>query len=365
MFWVKTSNIRGDCRHINIYKSPRNVRNFNNLASIPSLDNLNNLGKTISSASLSDKPITGGNPPTNNDLLQSEYDFTYRMFPENLGEQSSIGHYMIINIAASTRSNMETVTDPTGRQIRNFTPLNEYSRVDTLRQNIDPNWKGKDGSALSGSLVFGVDGQYGGQIRNTRRIKEAIALYMPSTVAFSSQAQYEDVSLTALAKGVAASLPGKLGTFANKATDMALAGAQLMNVPINPKVEVFFSNVAQRVFQFDFLMAPTSETESIAMEQIIKTLRFHQAPEINSFGNTLANFFMIPPSEFDLSFFNRGIENTKIPRINTCVLESIDVDYAPSGVYATFTNGYPVSLRMQLRFREIEIIHKLRVLQGF
>ena len=54
-----------------------------------------------------------------------------------------------------------------------------------------------------------------------------------------------------------------------------------------------------------------------------------------------------------------------IIRINTCVLERCEVDYAPSGVYSTFTNGHPVAVRLSLGFREIEPVHKKRILQGF
>ena len=62
-------------------------------------------------------------------------------------------------------------------------------------------------------------------------------------------------------------------------------------------------------------MAPRNEQESLSMRNIIKTLRFHGAPELNFAGT-----FWIPPAEFDISFFHNGRENRNIPRINTCVL---------------------------------------------
>jgi hypothetical protein len=47
------------------------------------------------------------------------------------------------------------------------------------------------------------------------------------------------------------------------------------------------------------------------------------------------------------------------------VLERVEVDYAPTGTYATFRNGHPVAVRLSLGFRELEPVHKQRVLQGF
>ena len=154
-------------------------------------------------------------------------------------------------------------------------------------------------------------------------------------------------------------------TGALKVTDalgrVASTTSKLLQSPINPAVEILFANTLVRQFTFEVLMAPRNEKESINMHSIIKTLRFHGAPEISDFSS----LFWIPPAEFDITFFHRGVENMNILRINTCVLERIEVDYAPTGVYSTFRNGHPVVTRMSMGFRELEPIHKKRVLQGF
>lgn len=143
---------------------------------------------------------------------------------------------------------------------------------------------------------------------------------------------------------------------------------QILGSPINPKVEVLFTNTFQREFVFDFLFSPSTEKESQDIENIIRTIRFHAAPETQP--DLMNSFFWIPPSEFDITFYYKNEsgevqENTKIPRINTCVLKQIDVSYSPTGAYSTFSNGHPVQIRMQLRFIETEVVHKLRVMQGF
>jgi hypothetical protein len=110
-------------------------------------------------------------------------------------------------------------------------------------------------------------------------------------------------------------------------------------------------------------MAPRNLKESESIKKIIETLRFHSAAELDK--NTLG-FTFIPPAEFDITFYNKGVENTNIPRINTCVLNVIEVDYSPaSGVYSTFSNGHPVAVRLSLGFTEVEPLHKTRIMQGF
>jgi len=317
-----------------------------------------------------------------NDLFQSKYDFTYRVFPSNLGEQSYNGHYMVININVQRGNRFEgSVTDDRGQKIRTFQTLKEQSgdrngrsvgkgelsKTDALRFNIDKEWKDTLNHTFDTTSSFQIP-------RQTRRIVESIALYMPNTVVFDTTNDYEDVGLTSIGSGVASSaaqiasgfggkIASKIINGAQGAADIVGTGAKLLQRPINPRIEVLFKNTLQRTFQFDFLFAPSNKDETFAMEQIIRTLRFHAAPE---YSNSFGSFVYIPPSEFDITFFNRGFENRSIPRINTCALTKISVDYAPQGVYSVFRDtGSPVSCRMQVEFRELEVNSKLRILQGF
>lgn len=326
--------------------------------------------------------------PDDNRLTQSKYDFYYRTFPSDLG-MSYAGHYMVINInvpitvlSARQTNNPEAATNIKPEQ---FTlDRNELSKVDVLRF-------GRGGSATatnSDSLTT----------RRTRRIVESIALYMPGTqLVYNGMNTYEEISMTALGGqlltgaisggaaiaayfgmgaigGPLADYARKLGVpnfaaqaagFAGGATAGALSavetGFKLMGRPINPRVEVLFSLTPLRDFQFEFLMIPRNEKESDTIREIVRTLRFHAAPELDNLG---LNF--IPPAEFDITFFSNGVENTKIPRINTCVLTRCEVDYAPgTGTFSSFANGAPIATRLMLVFREVEPVHKLRVLQGF
>jgi len=305
------------------------------------------------------KRVTNSPVITDDTLSQSRYDFTTRAFPNDLGSDYN-GHYMIININVPVDSSGKLRGAFTNR----FTPLqNEYSKVDVLRFGSGPGATGLGGQQREAFALA----------RNTRRIAESIALFMPSPLVYTSENKYEDISLTALAgsigvgvlKGAASAIP-IVGSGAAKVIGAAgqVIGtvATLAGYPINPRVEILFSTTPQRQFAFEVLMAPRNEKESQTIRDIIQTLRFHAAPELDTLLHGLT---FIPPAEFDITFYNKGIENTNIPRINTCVLGGIDVDVAPQGKYSTFSNGHPVAVRMVLRFIEIEILHKLRVLQGF
>jgi len=316
------------------------------------------------------------------DLSQSKYDFRYLVFPNDLG-LSDNGHYVVININAPT----SVTNDYAGALGRQFsTPLEPLTRskVDRLRWPTSSSFRNP-----LGSVIFDDGGGPGANRpaaaipRSTRRVQESIALHMPTPLVFNNQNVYEEVSLTALAgklmvgtsdtlkafaKGFAEklTLASALGTTIGAVAGIAKSGvvggtSKLLQAPINPMVEILFSNTTVRVFVMEFLMSPRNEEESKTIHSIIKTLRFHAAPEIGE----LVGVTWIPPAEFDITFFNKGVENMNLLRINTCVLERVEVDYAPQGIYSTFRNGHPVAVRLSLAFRELEPVHKKRVLQGF
>jgi hypothetical protein len=200
--------------------------------------------------------------------------------------------------------------------------------------------------------------------RRTTRIKESIALHMPNGgLVYTEENKYEEVSMTAVLTGAISTavglIPGAASPF-NSAVSAAKRGAQIAGYPINPAVEVLFAARPQRQWMFEVFLLPRSEKEVQSVKNIIRTLRYYAAPEI-----TLGGFAFVPPADFDITFFQAGKENTNLPRINTCVLDRIDVDYSPEQSYSTFANGHPVAVRLSLGFREVEILHKERVLQGF
>lgn len=294
-------------------------------------------------------------------LEQSEYDFNFKVFPEDL-TMSDSAHYMVININVPVHIGGARRSDyPIGTILRD-----EFSKVDNLRFNSQLNAAfNRDIGAIGGTQREAL-----AIPRSTRRIKESIALHMPNGgLVYTEDNKYEEVSMTALGAGLVQAAAKFAGdSFAGKALNVVNAigtgisnGANLAGYPINPRVEVLFATRPQRQWMFEMFLAPRTPTEAATVKTILDTLRYHAAPELGPGG-----FWFVPPAEFDITFFRRGVENRNLPRINTCVLERIDVDYAPqSGIYSTFRDGQPLAVRLSLGFREIEILHKRRVLQGF
>jgi hypothetical protein len=219
--------------------------------------------------------------------------------------------------------------------------------------------------------------------QKVRATTKSIALYVPNTIVFNQANEFSTPSLTdqlGLILGGAEALQGTQNgsrmsasaLYGLEAAAKKIAGGKgemadmlLMNtggVAINPQLEVLFKQTGLRTFQFDFLMAARTRTEMAAIHDIVNQFRHAAAP---SFAEGGAGRYLVPPSEFDISFKFAGADNIMIPKISTCVIDSVSCDYAPSGAFATVESGRPVAIRLQLAFKEVDLITKERIVQGF
>jgi hypothetical protein len=235
-------------------------------------------------------------------------------------------------------------------------------------------------------------------VRTTKRTTDTIALYMPDTLAFTQSQNYAGLELGGgLAATLGAGFSGVQNILNSNMSNIDKANYALKNATpfvlnalanatgqagravfagftgttVNPMMEVIYSAPEFRSFRFDFMFYPRSSIEAKEVQNIIQRIRFHQAPEVlgNNSAGGLGGYFLVPPSEFDIKFYYNGTENENIPSISTCVLQTVDVDYAPNG-FATYevledknvpkwgSTGMPVGIRMGLVFKETQIITK-------
>jgi hypothetical protein len=229
-------------------------------------------------------------------------------------------------------------------------------------------------------------------------IKDAIALYMPDTLAFSSSQNYSDISMSDIGLGlvgvsalnslksggltkenIAKTIGGNISPFlyAGLKKQLGTSGTSLFTAftgqVMNPQLELLYTSPSFREFSFDFAFYPRSQKEARDVFDIIELFRFHSAPEIKT-GE--AGFFLYPPSLFDVEFRYGSTENVNLPKLSSCVLTKVDVDYAPNGFAAYETGspherkdtselggtGTPVATRMTLHFKETIIQSKHTIL---
>ena len=159
------------------------------------------------------------------------------------------------------------------------------------------------------------------------------------------------INLANIPAGIANAFGGKL--------EIGEALALGAGIAPNPFREQIFRNVDTRTFQFDYKFLPRSEAEAESIKSIIKKFKFHMHPEISEGG-----LFYVYPSTFDIAYYFNGQENKNIHKISTCVLERMSVDYGGQGFHS-FEDGVPTEINMRLEFRELEVMTKERIEQGY
>lgn len=353
-------------------------------------------------------------------LVGGRYDNNIYRYPLDIGSADK-GHYVVfhINVQDETKWGFNYTGDKPAIFERGGTPplysnvgntaagltsfitslgssISETARsVGTvLGVDVDKIAEGRLGTLVDGAVHIGdtviKTFASGKTARTIKRTTDTVVLYMPDNgVTFTNSQSYSELSLQGTIAAVSAGgsslsdllkrdantenigralgniAPYLLSMAANKdGTTKALWAAGTGMVQ-NPMLEVLYSSPSFRTFTFDFMMYPRSKAEGTQMMQLIERLRFHQAPEIHSKFN---GFFMVPPSEFDIKFYYNGSENPNIDKISTCVLESITVDYAPSG-FSTYEvpgeskptvggTGTPVAVQLTLQFKELQVLTK-------
>ncbi len=211
-----------------------------------------------------------------------------------------------------------------------------------------------------------------------------INLYMPEGLNFVDRQDYDAVSVTdalgnlgALATGNAAEIATRLAEGARvgpftllgqNVTDLALYNS---GYALNPQLQVLFKGSKNREFVFTFRFIPRNRKEAATVESIVRTLRYHAAPnfETTDSGTIQNSRYFIPPSQFEIEFLvmsnNAAVYNDKLPRIAKCVLSNIDVDFAPQGQFAAYEDFQPIETRMQLTFTETTILTKQDIKNGY
>lgn len=209
-----------------------------------------------------------------------------------------------------------------------------------------------------------------------KRLKTAICLPMPNSVVSNSTAKYEEATLGSIGAMLASAASGQAGgttaigaqalahgaiqaaaTLAGESRESATAILdKMMGAVINKRAEQIFRSIDFRQYQFNYLFVPKNEVESMTVNDIIKMFRANMHPELNEQGD---NAILLMPSEFDIEFRYRTGQNTTIPKIATCCLREVKVNYTPIGEFIAFEGTpNPVAIVLELLFQELEPIYR-------
>ena len=139
---------------------------------------------------------------------------------------------------------------------------------------------------------------------------------------------------------------------ANVSADSVLSRATGQILQSN--LELLFSGVKLRTFPFIFDFTPRGPDEAEQVMNIIRALKKSAAPRRQGSGGPL---FIGSPKMFQLQYISGNREHPFLNKFKLCALSDISINYTASGTYATYPDGTPVHIRMQLTFKEMNPIY--------
>ena len=230
----------------------------------------------------------------------------------------------------------------------------------------------------------------------TKRLDTAIALYMPAQVQVTYGTKYNDTEISPFAAAAGEAITNAMGGmglsdnynqvvgkiaegFKKKGVLMGLSILDGIGVTgarealeissgeiIADRMELAFKGVDRRSFQYQFKMIPRNSREADEIRKIVFAFKSNMLPEL--IGGRDRDTMRVP-NTFNIQYMYQGKENDFIHRVSECFLENVQVSYGGDR-YKTFephddTGAPPVETSITLAFKEIEIMTKERIFEGF
>tara|TARA_R110000737_G_scaffold2861_2_gene7912 strand:- start:2094 stop:3221 length:1128 start_codon:yes stop_codon:yes gene_type:complete len=137
---------------------------------------------------------------------------------------------------------------------------------------------------------------------------------------------------------------------------------------ITPKMELMFKGVGRRSFSFTFTFMPTERFEAAVAQEIIEEFKLRMHPEFVKTGIVRQQTI---PDIYEIAYWTATGPNKNLHRIGKCFLEKVDVKYGGDkfqtfeGVVPGRSDGAPIKTELTLQFREIEILDRTSISEGF
>jgi hypothetical protein len=148
-------------------------------------------------------------------------------------------------------------------------------------------------------------------------------------------------------KNLAAQAAGVFGGNVTLNQLLARTGGQILN----PNMELLFNGVTLRTFRFSFKMTPRDSKESEQVKLIIRSLKKNMAAKPDG-------TFLKSPNIFDLVYRQGPGDHKFLHKFKPAALTDMSVNYTGENVYATYHDGTPISISMDLTFKELVPIYE-------
>ena len=317
-------------------------------------------------------------------------------YPAGVEGDDQQGHHIIFEILTQSKAKIKAAKDK--KIALAAVAAGEFDRGATI-ESMAADKKKRDEAVANYNAISskktddGIRSLSGGKNsiqlsqKATTKIATQIALYMPPSISVQYQSKYGESNIGALAAAGAGAIDafaGRNGADLTTAVKGALSegkqGAETMIMGVldtvapgatallalekgavrTPKMELMFEGIGRREFSYEFTFIPKDVAEAKIIKKIVYEFKYHMAS--NYTDGTFRE--MEIPSMFNIRYMYKGDENTHLNKISTCALEGMDVSYGGDR-FVSYEGGVPQTTKISLKFKEMEIITKKQISEGF
>ncbi len=220
-------------------------------------------------------------------------------------------------------------------------------------------------STLNGLAAAGVEGAENlmrgidfNNLGNASEVMNNVATGVKDTVL--ENVGTSDAALDVVNKFLASKAVGVFG--GNVSVNQLLARGN--GEVINPNMELLFDGPTLRNFRFSFKFTPRNSKEAQQVKLIIRAFKRNMAPKTGGSLVGSGNWFLKSPNLFNLRYRSGRRDHPFLNKFKQCFLTDVQTTYTADGTYATYDDGTPVSMQLDLSFKEVEPIYDVDYDQG-
>ena len=135
----------------------------------------------------------------------------------------------------------------------------------------------------------------------------------------------------------------------------AVTGKAIDNLGGNISVNSAIVNL--RTFPFSINFSPRNADESMMVKHIIRAFKSSMAAKKGTSDVGQGGIFLRAPDVFQLRYLHRGTDHPFLNSFKHCALTGMTVNYTNAGTFASYSDGTPVSIQMNLTFKELNPIY--------
>ena len=143
------------------------------------------------------------------------------------------------------------------------------------------------------------------------------------------------------------------------------------SVILNPNTELLFQGFDLRTFNLQFKMVARDDKEADVIRKIIYCFKAAMLPRLDEqegrnpqdrqsigIGGTNQGNLIGVPDLVDIKFMHKSGYHPYLTQFKPCAITGLQVNYTPDGSYATYRDGQPVALTMNVQFSETKLVYR-------